>query len=224
MQEDEVLRHSTIRIPPSEIIPMLTERFEQALVFAARVHATQTRKGCDVPYLAHLMSVAALVLEHGGGEDEAIAALLHDAVEDQGGAAMHRQIVEKFGDHVAEIVGGCSDSDQSPKPPWLDRKRRYIDRLGSALPGVRLVSAADKLHNVRTILTDFRLHGEPTFKRFRGGLRGTVWYYRAVADALRAARPAMGGAMLEELEKQVMELERLTGVEGRNVDPATSLS
>jgi (p)ppGpp synthase/HD superfamily hydrolase len=197
---------------------MLTERFEQALIFASRAHARQKRKGCDVPYLAHLMSVAALVLEHGGHEHQAIAALLHDAVEDQGGPAMHKQITEAFGPQVASIVDGCTDAVETPKPPWLSRKRRFIDRLHSEPPDVRLVVTADKLHNVRTILSDFRLHGPPTFTRFRGGLHGTVWYYRAVTDALRAAQSPVAPPMLDELERNVAELERLTRVPGRSVD------
>src|SRR5687768_13695248 len=117
---------------------MLTDRFEQALTFAARAHATQTRKGGDIPYLAHLLSVAALVLEHGGDEDQAIAALLHDAVEDQGGPAMLAQIATTFGERVAEIVRGCSDTDQTPKPPWLERKLAYIRHIAAAEPQVRL--------------------------------------------------------------------------------------
>lgn len=197
---------------------MLTERFEQALIFASRAHARQKRKGRDVPYLAHLMSVAALVLEHGGDEDEAIAALLHDAVEDQGGVAMHQQIVDRFGPRVASIVGGCTDASESPKPPWLSRKRRFIERLPSELPEVRLVVAADKLHNIRTILSDFRVQGPATFSRFLGGLHGTVWYYRMVADALLVARPSTAAPLLEELERSVRELEELTSVRGRDVD------
>ena len=196
---------------------MLTDRFEQALVFAARAHAKQSRKGCDIPYFAHLMSVAALVLEHGGGEDEAIAALLHDAVEDQGGAAMLEQIRVGFGPRIAAIVRGCSETEAAVKPPWLQRKLQYIDQIAHASPEVRLVALADKVHNTRDLLADFRRRGAVTFDRFNGGMRDTIWFYRAVADALSRAQPSVAEGLLRELERCVSELEELTGVDGREV-------
>jgi (p)ppGpp synthase/HD superfamily hydrolase len=188
------------------ILMILSPRFEEALIFAAQLHAHQTRKGTDIPYIAHLLAVTGLVLENEGSEDEAIAALLHDAVEDQGGAATREEIRRRFGATVAEIVDGCTDSDVNPKPPWRRRKEGYVARLRAASPSVRLVSAADKLHNARTILADFRASGESVWERFTGGRDGTLWYYRALADAFRAGASS---PLVEELDRVVTEIERL---------------
>lgn len=184
----------------------LTSRFEEALLFATQLHAEQRRKGSDVPYIAHLLAVASIVLENGGNEDEAIAGLLHDAIEDQGGIATREEIRRRFGDTVVEIVNGCTDADVIPKPPWRVRKEEYIEHLRVATPSVRLVSAADKLHNARAVLGDYRELGELLWRRFHGGREGTLWYYRSVTDALR-----QGGTspLIEELERVVSELERL---------------
>src|SRR5205823_14149785 len=160
-------------------------RFEEALAFAARLHAGQTRKGGAVPYVAHLLAVAAIALEHGAGEDAAVAALLHDAIEDQGGAATREEIRRRFGDAVVAIVDGCTDTEVVPKPPWRGRKVAYIAHLRQASAAVRLVSAADKLHNARTILADYRVLGDGLWQRFTGGKDGTLWYYRSVVEALR---------------------------------------
>jgi (p)ppGpp synthase/HD superfamily hydrolase len=186
----------------------LGSRFEEALPFAAQLHRNQVRKGTGVPYVSHLMAVAALVLEHGGNEDEAIAALLHDAVEDQGGADTLRKIRERFGDNVAAIVEGCTDTDQMPKPPWRPRKEAYLAHVASASPSVRLVSAADKLHNARTIVADQRRFGDDVWRRFSGGRDGTLWYYRALVEAFRAHGPT---PLVEELERVVGEMEGLAG-------------
>lgn len=135
---------------------MLTERYRDALALTFELHQRQERKGSGVPYVAHVLGVSSLVLEHGGDEDEAIAALLHDAVEDQGGAATLARIAAGFGARVADIVRGCSDSMGEPKPPWRERKEHYLAHLGSASTSVRLVSSCDKLYNARTILADLR--------------------------------------------------------------------
>lgn len=185
---------------------LLTERFEEALVLAAQFHARQLRKGTTIPYISHLLAVTSLVLEHGGNEDEAIAALLHDAVEDQGGVNARAKIRRLFGENVAAIVDGCSDTDQMPKPPWHERKERYIAHLRTASPSVRLVSAADKLHNVRSILADYRIIGEALWSRFNGGKAGTLWYYRSVMDVLRETGPS---SLVDELDRTLTELERL---------------
>jgi GTP pyrophosphokinase len=185
---------------------LLTSRFGDALRLALELHARQLRKGTTIPYVAHLLSVAALVLEHGGDEDQAIAGLLHDAVEDQGGRPTLERIRGLFGDRVAAIVEGCSDADAIPKPPWLERKQRYLAHLAAAPPEVLLVSSADKLHNARAILADLRREGESVFGRFNGGREGTVWYYRALTEAYRAAGV---GFLAEELERVVGEIERL---------------
>lgn len=184
----------------------LTERFEEAVIYANRLHSTQKRKGTNVPYIAHLLSVAALVLEQGGDEDQAIAALLHDAIEDQGGVRTREEIRKRFGDKVTEIVVGCSDTDITPKPPWRERKERYVAHIRTAPIEVLRVSIADKLHNARSVLQDFRLSGHNTWLRFRGGREGTLWYYRAMIEAFREVTSS---DMVDELDRVVSELERL---------------
>jgi len=188
---------------------VLTERFERALVFAARLHRDQRRKGSGVPYISHLLAVCELTIEYGGDEDEAIAALLHDAIEDQGGAMARAEILREFGERVTEIVDGCTDTDESPKPAWRPRKEKYIRHVTEASASVRLVSACDKLHNVRSILKDYRIYGEDLWSRFTGKRVGTLWYYRAMATALRAAGAS---PVVEELERAVNELETLSCV------------
>lgn len=185
---------------------MLTERFRNALVYAAELHANQKRKASDVPYVAHLLGVTSLALEYGADEDEAIAALLHDAVEDQGGQATAEEIRRRFGERVLEIVLGCTDADVIPKPPWRDRKEKYIAALAGASASVALVSAADKLHNVRSIIADYRRLGEGIWQRFHGGKQGTLWYYRTLVDQLTGRAPAH---LVEELNRAVTELESI---------------
>jgi GTP pyrophosphokinase len=186
----------------------LSRRFEEAMVYAACLHARQKRKGTRVPYVSHLLGVASLVLENGGGEAEAIAALLHDAVEDQGGARTLETIRRRFGNHVAEIVIGCTDADTIPKPPWRERKEAYLKHLRTAPASVRLVSAADKLNNARAILADYRTCGEKLWKRFNGGREGTLWYYRALLNIFNKKGPRR---LAGELERTVTELEALAG-------------
>ena len=182
----------------------LTERFTDAVAYALRLHARQRRKFSGAPYAAHLLAVAATVLEHGGTEDEAIAALLHDAVEDQGGQAARAAIAERFGERVARVVEACSDSDTTPKPPWRERKERYLADLRHAPPAVRLIVAADKLHNVRSLLADYHREGDALWRHFRGGRDGTLWYHRCLVGVLREVdrRP-----IVEELERAVAALE-----------------
>ena len=183
-----------------------TEKFENALVYAAGLHRDQVRKGSRVPYVTHLLAVAAIVGENGGTEDEVIAALLHDAPEDHGGVPRLDEIRARFGDAVADVVAGCTDTYEDPKPPWRRRKEDYLAHLSEASAPVRLVSAADKLHNARSVLADYRAVGEDLWDRFNGGRDGTLWYYRAVTDALARAG---GGAVVEELDRVVNDLERL---------------
>jgi len=194
--------------PPAPVGPKLGPRFEEALQWASRLHAGQRRKGTEIPYVSHLLSVAALVLEDGGDEDQAIAALLHDAVEDQGGLETREEVRRRFGERVTMIVDGCTDAVTNPKPPWRERKEKYIDAVRAAPPEVLRVSAADKLHNARSILLDYRRNGEAIWARFKGGREGTLWYYRSMLAALRQAG---GTTMLEELERVVSELEKLAG-------------
>jgi (p)ppGpp synthase/HD superfamily hydrolase len=188
---------------------VLTERFERALVLAARLHRDQRRKGSGVPYVSHLLAVCELTLEYGGDEDEAIAALLHDAIEDQGGEVARAEILREFGLRVTEIVDGCTDTDQSPKPAWRVRKEDYIRHVREASASVRLVSACDKLHNARSLVMDYRVFGEDLWSRFTGRRDGTLWYYRAMVNALRAAGAS---PVVEELDRVVSELEMLAGV------------
>ncbi|MBW4575335.1 MAG: HD domain-containing protein [Aphanothece sp. CMT-3BRIN-NPC111] len=185
---------------------MLSERFTEAVTFAAQLHSNQKRKGTEIPYLAHLLAVASIALEHGANEDEAIAALLHDAIEDQGGAPTREEIRRRFGDTVTEIVDGCTDADTTPKPPWHERKEAYIAHIPTASTSVRLVSAADKLHNSRSILNDYRVLGESVWKRFKGGKEGTLWYYRSLVEAFRKAEST---PLIDELDSIVSELEHL---------------
>ncbi len=182
----------------------LTNRFAEAVTYALELHQEQRRKISGAPYAAHLLGAAANVLEYGGNEDEAIAALLHDAVEDQGGADARRAIADRFGESVASIVDGCSDSEGPPKPPWRERKERHITHLRTAPPSVRLVSASDKLHNIRSLTADYRRLGDALWQHFRGGRDGTLWYYRAIVDTLQAidSRP-----IVDELEHAVAEFE-----------------
>ncbi len=182
----------------------LSTRFIQALGYAARLHARQLRKGKDRPYVGHLLGVASIVIEHGGDEDAVIAALLHDAVEDQGGLPRLREIRRKFGAHVARIVEGCTDSHESPKPPWRERKMRYIARVRQESAEIRLVSVADKLSNARELLADHRLEGNSVFERFHGRKDGTLWYYRALVQEFRAAGAT---PLVEELDRVLSALE-----------------
>ena len=185
--------------------PRLGRRFEQALVFATRKHRGQSRKASRIPYVGHLLGVASLVLEAGGDEDLAIAALLHDVVEDCGGRPMLKEVERRFGKRVAHIVDGCTDSYAQPKPPWNERKETYLKRLRRENTEVRLVSCADKVHNLGTILRDYREVGESIWERFRGKRDGTLWYYRALADEFRRTRP---NRLVKELERLVRELEK----------------
>lgn len=196
----------------------LARRFAAALFFVNELHAAQTRKGTAVPYISHLMGVASLVLEHGGTADEAIGALLHDCVEDQGehypgGTAVLRAVIdEAFGPAVLAIVNGCTDADAFPKPSWRERKERYIAHIADASQSVRLVSCADKLHNARAILSDLRAIGGKVFARFNAGKDGTLWYYRQLVNAFLQVGPP---SLAAELARTVQEIELLAdGVAG----------
>jgi (p)ppGpp synthase/HD superfamily hydrolase len=187
---------------------MLTDRFLDAVRYAAEAHKDQTRKGTAVPYLSHLMGVASIVLGDGGNEDEAIAALLHDAAEDQGGRARLEDIRQRYGDTVARIVEACTDSWSTPKEPWIERKRSYVAHA-SALDAASLrVSAADKVHNTYAILRDLRTIGERVWDRFSASPDDIIWYYRSLVQAFRQAG---GGPLVEELDRIVRGIEREMG-------------
>ena len=187
----------------------LSDRFIQALEFATSAHEGQARKGSAIPYVAHLLGVTAIVLEHGGDEDQAIAALLHDAIEDQGGDSMRQQIRERFGGRVTTMVDDCTDADVQPKPPWKERKLAYVAHISEAHADSLLVSMADKLHNYTAILRDFQRIGPTVFERFSAGPEDTLWYYRSLVDAFdERGLEGEARALLEELRGVVGELER----------------
>ena len=188
---------------------MLSSQFENAFNFAVQLHASQIRKGSGTPYISHLMAVTALVLEDGGDEDQAIAALLHDAVEDQGGKRTLQEIRRRFGDRVALIVEACSDSFITPKPPWRKRKETYISHLQIAPKEVRRVSLADKLHNAQSILRDLRQEGETVWQRFNGGKEGTLWYYTSLVDIFQQIDDS---PMVDELSRIVREIQEAVDV------------
>jgi (p)ppGpp synthase/HD superfamily hydrolase len=187
--------------------PRLGPRLQKAFGYAARHHAGQTRKRSAIPYLSHLMAVTALVLEGGGDEDLAIAALLHDVVEDCGGMPRLREVRKLFGKRVASIVEGCTDSFSDPKLPWLARKNEYLQRLKHEDADTQLVSASDKLHNVRTVTADYRHDGESIWARFSGGREGTLWYYHALNEEFQRRKP---NRITRELAIALKELESLT--------------
>jgi (p)ppGpp synthase/HD superfamily hydrolase len=187
-------------------------RFEQALVYATQIHAGQTRKGSAVPFIAHLLGVTALALEHGANENQAIGALLHDAAEDAGGEERLADIRTRFGEAVAAIVSDCTDTFITPKPPWRARKEAYIAHLPQSHSGALLVSCCDKLHNSRAIVADLRERGAATWEKFRGGRDGSLWYYRTLADFFQSTTLPRG--LVDELSRTVESMEQLaaTGI------------
>lgn len=182
----------------------LTNRFKQALRYALEAHGDQYRKGTQVPYFSHLVSCAALVMESGGDEDQTIAALLHDVAEDQGGNRRLEEIESLFGQRVRRIVEGCSDTLESPKPPWRERKEKYLEHLSNADEDVLLVSLADKVHNLRTIYLDYQEYGDQIWERFRGGKAGSLWYFRSLLSVFQSRFPH---PLIREFERILNYLE-----------------
>ncbi|HLE88946.1 MAG TPA: HD domain-containing protein [Candidatus Limnocylindria bacterium] len=191
--------------------PAHSPRLVEALAAAAQLHASQLRKGTQIPYLAHLLGTCAIALEYGADEEEAIAALMHDAIEDVQPTHEARATVATFGGRVLRIVEACTDTDAHPKPPWRQRKEAYLGHLAEADASALLVSAADKLHNARSVVADLRTAGDAVWQRFTGGRDGSLWYYRALVDAFRA-NPAHRPALVEELDRTVTEMERLAAI------------
>ena len=183
----------------------LSHRFDDAFVYAHHIHGAQMRKGTKIPYISHLISVAALTLEHGGNEDQAIAALLHDAVEDCGGAPQLEIIRQRFGDNVAQIVDDCTDSWVEPKPPWKQRKVDYVASIAKKPRTSLLVSLADKTHNARCILLDLRTLGPQLWDRFNAEKDELLWYYRSLADASAEAIPC---PLVQEMDRTVQEMKK----------------
>ena len=183
-------------------------RVVEAFAMMHELHRDQRRKGGDIPYITHLMAVAALVGEHGGDEDCFIAALLHDAVEDQGGEAVLLRIREAFGDKVAALVLGASDTMEVPKPPWRARKEKHIAHMREADADLRMLLCADKIHNARAIIGDLRNCPPDYWRRFNGGKEGTLWYYRTACDALGHG---WEHPLLDLLQREVEGLEEAVG-------------
>jgi (p)ppGpp synthase/HD superfamily hydrolase len=189
----------------------LSPRFVDAVEFARAHHEHDVRKGTSIPYLSHLLAVASITLDHGGSEDQAIAALLHDVAEDRGGQSALDAIAQRFGPEVARIVAACSDTVVEPKPPWRERKTAYIAAIATKRPDELLVSAADKVHNARAILADYREVGDELWSRFTtASSADQLWYYRALADAFLSRR-ANVGRVADELDAVVGELETEVG-------------
>jgi len=180
----------------------LSTLYDDALVYAADLHRTQLRKGSAVPYIAHLLSVSSRVLSAGGNEVQAIAGLLHDAAEDQGGQATLDEIRGRFGNGVAEIVADCTDAWIDPKPPWRPRKEAYLTKLPHKPASSLLVSLADKVDNAEAIARDHDEIGDAVWERFSGGKEGTIWYYRALSEIFDAALP---GALSRQLARAVSD-------------------
>jgi (p)ppGpp synthase/HD superfamily hydrolase len=192
-------------MPQQTTTPILTERFDEALAYVAHLHRTQLRKGGDIPYLGHLLSVSSLVIEGGGTETQAIAGLLHDAVEDQGGAPILAEIRAKFGEDVATIVDQCSDTDVVPKPPWKARKEAYIAHLDTASDDTILVSLADKLDNARALLRDYRIVGAELWQRFSvNDPKEHLWYYRSLLEVFKDRNQTW---LVDELDRVITTLE-----------------
>lgn len=196
---------------------VLTDRFDRALLYATHVHGGQVRKGTPIPYIAHLLAVAATVLEYDGSEDMAIAALLHDAVEDQGGEPRLSDIRNRFGDRVADIVRSCSDtvvnsSAGQQKEDWHTRKKRYVEHLNLVDQDTLLVSLSDKIHNARSILRDLRKPeiGKAVWDRFKNSRKDTLWYYRELAKSFQKRLKGQSAKMqlADELSEIVDLLER----------------
>ena len=180
----------------------LGPRFELALLWANSLHATQRRKASEVPYVSHLLGVCDLVLQNGGTEEQAIAALLHDSMEDQG--VTRKEIEQRFGPHVADLVEACTDATVIPKPPWQERKEAFLARLESAEPDAVMVVACDKLHNLRATLEDLRRLGPQVWERFKAGRDPQIWYYQAFLDCSRSGEPR---GLFEEIRRTLAHLE-----------------
>jgi len=182
----------------------LGPKFEEALIFANQIHAEQKRKATGAPYMAHILGVTAIVLEDGGSEEEAIAALLHDAAEDQGGEEILLTIREKFGEKVEQIVRECSDTLVSPKPPWKERKENHLHVVETALPETLRIMQADKVYNARNLQRTLIEQGPQTWQNFKGGREGTLWYFRQMHALLSRTR---SGYLMKELARLIEVLE-----------------
>ena len=184
--------------------PIFGKRFTEAVTYALHLHGEQVRKATSIPYISHLLAVCSLVLEDGGSEDEAIAALLHDGPEDQGGQATLDEIRRQFGAEVAAMVEGLSDTMEHPKPPWRERKAAYLERLRDEPASVLRISLADKLHNLRSVATDLELVGDDLWSRFNADRDAQAWYYRALLEVFEDRIPS--SRHLPEFRRLVSEV------------------
>jgi len=187
----------------------LSDRFQTALDLALELHQDQERKGSREPYFAHLMSVSALVLENGGSENQAIAALLHDAVEDQGGLPTLERIKREFGEEVSDIVDGCTDAYTHFESPWKERKLGYLENLKTAPNSILLVSLSDKVHNARSVLRDFQKEGDVIWERFKGGKSGTLWYYQSLANIFDKSPYSFLKQELRQIVEEIITLANI---------------
>jgi len=187
---------------------LLTSRFETALDFAFHLHKNQYRKGSNIPYISHLLAVTAIVIENGGSENQAIAALLHDAVEDQGGYDTLQKIHELFGSEVAEIVEGCTDAFTDPKPEWRGRKTAYLKKLKYSPDSILLVSLAYKVHNARSLLRDLQSKEKNVWEKFNGGKKGTLWYYQSLIEILNTNSYPYLTSELSQVVKKIVQLSK----------------
>ncbi|MGD9127443.1 MAG: HD domain-containing protein [Planctomycetia bacterium] len=185
----------------------LTAKFAAAVEMAGQLHAQQRRRLWQVPYVGHLLRVAGIVAEWAEDEETVIAAVLHDAIEDQGGPAAREQIRKAFGERVATIVDECSDTDQKPKPPWRERKEAYLAHLKNALPETHLIAAADKLDNIRSLITGYIEYGESLWDHFHGGRDNTLWFYREVVTILEEVMP---GPLVRELTRELRQFQKIS--------------
>lgn len=206
MRGTDDLPFAGIPLPPDRWV--YSRRLVDALEVAALMHAAQKRKGTEIPYLTHLLGACSIALDHGATEDEAIAALLHDAIEDVEPREAARAAVDNFGPEVRRIVEACSQIDTGPKAPWRERRERYIRHLADADRSVLLVSASDKLSNARAIIADLRTIGPAVWSRFSVPRDETLWYYGSLVTAFRA-NPAHLPPLIDELDRTVTEMERL---------------
>ena len=200
-------------VPEPPVRPLYGDRFVKALRVAAIAHGGQGRKSSDatsrpIPYISHPLGVCSIAQGYGADEDEAIAALLHDAIEDGEPTEAARATVWSFGPEVGRIVEGCTDADTHPKPPWRRRKEEYLSSLATKDHSTLLVSASDKLHNARSIVRDLRGIGDRVWGRFSVSKQETLWYYRSLVTAYRA-NPAHTPALVDELDRTVTEIETL---------------
>ncbi len=209
MTEQTMTEQASMQSLPQqqEARQQLSSRFEEALVFAAQKHKAQTRKGTSIPYISHLLQVAGIALENGADEDEAIAALLHDVMEDQN--VTEQELTARFGPQVATIVAGCSDSASTEKAPWRERKEAYIAHVLTASPSVRLVSSCDKLHNARAILADYQELGEALWGRFNASSADILWYYQSLLDAFQEAQQRQGEAASRAVQQLAVVVAEL---------------